>query len=151
MVEDNQDYAHIDVNPVIITSGNKIVLAKRKADVFEGGKWHLPGGRLLVGERIVDALKRLAKKKTGLDISLLTGSLLNDLSGVYDDPARDGREHVIALAYLCKVMGGEVSAGYNVSKVQAFGSDEINYLDIAFDHKQLTTDAFDKLKRLDTG
>lgn len=145
MGEKMQDYARIDLDPVIFTPDGKVILAKRKQDVFEGDRWHLPGGRLMVGERIEDAMKRLAKMKTGLEIRLLTGSLIGDLVGVYDDPARDAREHVIALAYLCGELGGEKQPGYNVSEVKAFDRKEITELDIAFDHKQMVEDAFRKI------
>ncbi len=145
MSEKQQDYAHIDLDPVILTTNGKVVLAKRKPDVFEGGRWHLPGGRLVTGERIEEAMKRLAKIKTGFEISLLTGSLTGDLVGVYDNPARDAREHVIALAYLCSISGGEEQPGHNVSEINAFDREEIDKLDIAFDHRQMVEDAFRKL------
>ncbi len=143
-----QDYVHVDVNPVIITAERKVVLAKRKDNVFEGGKWHLPGGRLLVGEKITAALMRIVKLKTGLDICLITNSLIDSLTGVYDDPNRDGREHVIALAYLCKVIDGKKIPGHNVEEVGVFGLGELRKLDIAFDHKILVYDAIDKLNSL---
>ncbi len=140
-----QDYAHIDLDPVIITPDNKVLLAKRKPDVFEGGRWHLPGGRLMVGERVEEAMKRLVKMKTGFEIGLLSGSLTGDLIGVYDDPARDAREHVIALAYLCSISGGKKQPGHNVSEVSSFDREELTELDIAFDHRQMVEDAFRKL------
>lgn len=140
-----QDYAHVDIDPVILTPEGKVVLAKRKQDVFEGGRWHLPGGRLIVGERLEEAMKRLTKMKTGFEIRLLTGSLTGDLVGVYDDPARDAREHVIALAYLCGITGGEEKPGHNVSEVNAFDREDIAELDISFDHRQIVEDAFRKL------
>jgi 8-oxo-dGTP diphosphatase len=143
-----QDYVHIDLDPVILTSDGKVVLAKRKPDVFEGGRWHLPGGRLMVGERVEEAMKRLAKIKTGFEISLLTGSLTDDLVGVYDNPTRDAREHVIALTYLCKISGGEEQPGHNVSEVEPFDREKISELDIAFDHKQMVEDAYRKLEQI---
>jgi ADP-ribose pyrophosphatase YjhB (NUDIX family) len=41
-----QKNAYVDVNPVIVTSDCKIVLAKRVEGIVGGGKWHLPGGRV---------------------------------------------------------------------------------------------------------
>jgi ADP-ribose pyrophosphatase YjhB (NUDIX family) len=120
-----QRYVYLDVNPVITTEGNKIVLAKRIHDTTEGDKWHLPGGRVLVGEHIEYALKRNAKRKTGLDITLHSGSLARDLVGVYDDPARDPREHIIALALLCRVIGGKLQPGHNVSEVVEFDQEPV--------------------------
>ena len=147
MNKEIQDYPHIDVNPVILTKDKKIILSRRKSEVFEGNKWHLPGGRLLLGERIEEALKRLTNIKTGYEISLLTGSLSNDLVGVYDDPARDKREHVVSLAYLCRISGDKNHLSYNVSEVNAFNKEDIDNLSIAFDHRTILADAFNYIEK----
>ncbi|MCP8304983.1 MAG: NUDIX hydrolase [archaeon] len=146
MTEVTQSYAYLDVNPVIITSDNKIILTKRIDEVLEGGKWHFPGGRVLAGERIESALRRHTKRKTGLDITLHRGSLVEDLIGVYDDPARDPRGHVIALAYLCRVVGGEARPGYNVSEVAEFDEESLKGVEIGFDHKQIALDSLKHIK-----
>jgi 8-oxo-dGTP diphosphatase len=146
MSREDHKYARVDVDPVILTPEGKIVLAKRKIDVFEGGRWHLPGGRLLAGERIEETLKGLAKKKTGFNIAFLTGAPSKNLIGVYDDPARDEREHVIGIAYLCRIIGGKSQPGYNVSEVKSFQREEIRNLDIAFDHKQMIIDGLGMLE-----
>jgi len=135
-----QDYVHIDVNPVIISANRRIILAKRDPTVFQGGRWHLPGGRLLVGETIIQALKRIASKKTGLDIRLKGNTIEDSIIGVYDDPRRDGREHVLALAFSCVIKGGEIKPNYNVVEVKDFSFDEILEMDIAFDHKEIIKD-----------
>ncbi len=146
MTEGTQSYAYLDVNPVIMTSDNKIILTKRIDKVLEGGKWHFPGGRVLSGERIESALRRHAKRKTGLDITLHRASLVKDLIGVYDDPKRDPRGHIIALAYLCRVVGGKIKPGYNVSEVVEFDEDRLKGVEIGFDHKQIALDSFKHLK-----
>lgn len=135
-----QNYVYVDVNPVIIRSDNRIILAKRDPVVFQGGKWHLPGGRLLVGETIIQALKRIAFKKIGLTIRLSGDSIKDAFIGIYDDPERDGREHVLALAFSCEIIGGQIRPNYNVIEVKDFSFSEILNLDIAFDHKLIIKD-----------
>jgi len=58
-----QKNACVDVNPVIVTLEGKIILAKRRLGIAEGGKWHLPGGRVRFKETLFDSLRRMAFKK----------------------------------------------------------------------------------------
>jgi ADP-ribose pyrophosphatase YjhB (NUDIX family) len=143
-----QKNAYLDVNPVIITPDKKIILAKRVHGIVEGDKWHLPGGRVLVGECIESALQRHSKRKTGLTVSLGSGSLEKDLVGIYDDPKRDSREHVISLAFFCKIDSGKIKASYNVDDVAKFSLKDLKGLSIGFDHKKTILDSFKALKRL---
>lgn len=62
----------------IINDENKILMIKRIKRPYQK-LWSLPGGRILLGETIVDAAKRIVKRKTFLDIdvkyqSLVTGN-----------------------------------------------------------------------------
>ena len=51
----SQPIAKFDVNPLIVDRNNQIVLAKRISTVQYGGKWHMPGGKVFVGERMSPA------------------------------------------------------------------------------------------------
>ena len=137
-----QDSAYVDVNPVITSSEDQIILAQRVADIVEGGKWHLPGGRVLFGEPLRTTLKRIALSKTNLKIKLSRPTLRDSLVGIYDDPNRDPREHVIGLAFLCTIVGGTARAGSKVNQVMSFSESEIKEVEIAFDHRKMIEDAF---------
>lgn len=93
----NQKNAYIDVNPVIVTADNKIVLAKRKKGIVGGEMWHLPGGRVHANKTIQTELKKVTFAKTNLQIKLFYASLKQSLVGIYDNPRRDPREHVISI------------------------------------------------------
>ena len=134
------------VRAVGITPDGKIILAKRIKGIVEGNKWHLPGGRVLAGEYIESALQRHSKRKTGLNISLRSYSLEKDLIGIYDDPKRDSREHVISLAFFCKIIGGKIKPGYNVDKVTRFSQKDLKALSIGFDHEKIIFDSFGALR-----
>jgi ADP-ribose pyrophosphatase YjhB (NUDIX family) len=140
-----QKNAYIDVNPVIVTKDNKIVLAKRTKEIVEGGKWHLPGGRVQYKETLETAIKRLAKTKTNLKTELFYASLKQSLVGIYDNPERDPREHVISIAFLCKTFDGELKPGLNVDAVKAFSLEETKKVEVAFDHRRTVEDAFSML------
>lgn len=144
-----QKNAFIDVNPIIITSENKIVLAKRKIELVEGGKWHLPGGRVRFNETFRTTLKRMAFAKTNLEVKLIFGSLKENLVGIYDYPNRDPREHVVSLSFLCKVVSGQINPGDQVDLVKSFNETEVEMLEIAFDHKKTIKDAFDILEKME--
>ena len=143
-----QKNAYIDVNPVIVTSDGKIVLAKRIQGIVGGGKWHLPGGRVQHKETLEATLKRVALTKTNLKVNLLYPTLKESLVGIYDDPERDPREHVISIAFLCKIADGETKPGAKVDAVNSFSEEETKNLEIAFDHNKTVDDAFSILKNL---
>jgi ADP-ribose pyrophosphatase YjhB (NUDIX family) len=86
-----QKSAYVDVNPVIVTSDGKTVLAKRTQGIVGGGMWHLPRGRVQVNETTEAALKRVTSTKTNLKIKLFYPSLKESLIGIYDDPERPTR------------------------------------------------------------
>jgi len=143
----NQKNAYVDVNPVIVTSEGKIILAKRIKDIVGGGKWHLPGGRVQFKETFETTLKRVAFTKTNLKVELFYPSLKESLVGIYDTPERDPREHVISIAFLCKIVDGETKPGAKVDEVKSFSEAETKNLEIAFDHSKTVEDAFSILKR----
>jgi len=137
-----QKNAYVDINPVIVTSDGKIVLAKRRKDLVGGGRWHLPGGRVQYKETFEATLKRVALAKTNLKVELLYPSLKESLVGIYDNPERDPREHVVRIAFLCKIVDGEAKPGAKVDAVKSFSETEIKKLEIAFDHRKTIDDAF---------
>ena len=70
-----QKNAYVDANPVIVTSDDEIVLAKRIKGIVGGGRWHLPGGRVQFKETFEIALKRVVFAKTNLQVELFYPSL----------------------------------------------------------------------------
>lgn len=55
---------------LIIQSEEGILLSLRTIEPYVG-YWHLPGGTVYKGETIIEAAVRVAKKETGLTISVL--------------------------------------------------------------------------------
>ena len=70
------------------------------------GKWNIPGGTVLFGESLKDAVIRVAKEEVGLDVSV--GYILGTIEypRIYQDKA-----HTVGLAILCYVISGELSGG----------------------------------------
>lgn len=118
------------VDSVILFEGG-LVLIKRKNPPFQGC-FALPGGFVEIGESTEEAAIRESKEETGLEISLL------GLVGVYSDPDRDPRGHVVSVCYFSTGSGHLVS-GSDAKSAEVFPLE--NLPELAFDHHQMIKDA----------
>jgi len=116
---------------VVIPSEDGIVLIRRASDPFEG-RWALPGGFVEVGETIEAAATREAAEETGLAVELAR------LVGVYSDPDRDPRGHNVSVAFLARVVGGDLIAATDATEVAVIDPDSV---ELAFDHRSIIADA----------
>ena len=116
----------------VIFMGKGIVLIKRENPPFQGC-YALPGGFVKVGELIEEAVRREAKEETGLDIEIL------GLIGVYSNPKRDPRGHVVSVSYLAEGRG-ELIHGSDARSVEVFFALE-ELPPLAFDHENIIRDA----------
>jgi 8-oxo-dGTP diphosphatase len=85
------------------------------------------------GERIEDSVIREAREETGLEIKL------RKLVGVYSDPNRDPRGHVVSACFLAEPVGDKLAAGSDAAEVRAFK--DIPWDELAFDHARMLKDA----------
>lgn len=127
------------VDAVILFKGG-IVLIRRDNPPF-AGSYALPGGFVEVGETVEAAAAREAREETGLVIELL------GLVGIYSNPARDPRGHVVSAAFLAKGRGKLVS-GSDARSVEVFSFQDLPAL--AFDHDLIFRDAL-RLKQAKNG
>ncbi len=116
---------------ILIKTNDGIVLIKRKNDPFKG-KWAIPGGFVEYGETVEKAAVREAKEETGLDVSL------ERIVGVYSDPERDPRGHVVSVCYFANKKGGTLKASTDAADVKVFK--EIPWNNLAFDHRKILRD-----------
>ena len=124
----------LTVDAAIILNG-KIVLIKRKNQPYQG-KFALPGGFVEIGETTKEATVREAYEETGLSIGIIK------LLGVYSDPLRDPRGHVVSVCYLASGEGNP-EAG---SDAEAIGLFDITDLpQMAFDHNIILDNARDDI------
>ena len=124
----------------VVIKNKKILLMKRKNEPFKD-YWAIPGGFVEMGETLMKAVKREALEETGLKVSP------KKIIGVYDNPKRDSRGHVVSVAFLCRPMGGKLRPQeQEVSDVRFFSVPEIRKLKIAFDHRKIINDAM-KMRR----
>ena len=116
---------------VVIPSENGVVLIRRASEPFEG-QWALPGGFVEVGETVEAAATREAAEETGLAVELA------GLVGVYSEPDRDPRGHNVSVAFLARVVGGDLIAATDAAEVAVLDPDSA---DLAFDHRRIVADA----------
>ncbi len=120
----------------VIIKDHMIVLVKRSKSPFEG-QYALPGGFVEYGETVESALIREIAEETGLEVKI------KSLIGVYSDPNRDPRGHVVSLAFKAQITGGELSSGSDAREVRLF--DIRNLPRLAFDHEKIIQDALKQI------
>ena len=116
---------------VVVPTEEGVVLVRRGSGPFEG-QWALPGGFVEVGETVEEAAVREAAEETGLAVELAR------LVGVYSDPGRDPRGHNVSVAFLARVLGGQLSASTDAAEVSVLDPGAV---DLAFDHRRIIDDA----------
>lgn len=91
------------------------------------------------GERVEDAVLREVYEETGI-----VGNIVG-LLGVYSDPGRDPRGHMISVVYVIVGRERDLRAGDDAAEVRivSFPPD----LPLAFDHAQIVKDATEWLER----
>jgi 8-oxo-dGTP diphosphatase len=120
----------------IVVRDHKILLVRRKKQPFRG-RWALPGGFVEYGEKTEDAVVREVLEETGLETKV------DRLAGVYSDPNRDPRGHVISIVYVLDVVGGELKAGDDASDLRFF--DLKGLPDLSFDHGKIIEDVLQRV------
>jgi 8-oxo-dGTP diphosphatase len=98
--------------------------------------WAIPGGYVDYGESVEAAAVREAKEETSLDVTLIRQF------HSYSDPKRDPRQHNISIVFIALAQG-EPEAADDAAAIDIFTSDNIPE-DLAFDHKQILDDYFQK-------
>ncbi len=126
----------LTVDIVIIRRDGSIVLVRRRNPPFQG-EWAIPGGFVEYGETVEAAAVREAKEETGLDVEL--GKII----GVYSDPKRDPRGHVVSVCFLAREAGGELRADTDAKEAKSFASSLLPPR-LAFDHARMLADAITK-------
>ena len=124
------------IDAVIIDENETVVLIKRRNTPYQN-HWALPGGFVELGEKVEDAVLREAEEETGLHIRILK------LVGVYSDPNRDPRGHVISITYLCKRLdpSEQPRGGDDAQEAKVFNRPDLENIPLAFDHNLIIHDA----------
>lgn len=117
----------------------KVLLIKRGDDETDPyrNKWSLPGGFAKIGETLLQTAQRKLKEKANIEYVHI------EHFDNYSEPNRDKRGWVISSAYFALVNEELLKNRKALSSTQDIGIftlEEIDSMDLAFDHKQIIMD-----------
>lgn len=118
------------VDVLILLPDKSFILVRRSNPPFKG-YWALPGGFVEYGETVEQAAIREAEEETGIKVELIR------LIGVYSDPNRDPRGHVVSIAFLAKPLKLNLKSSDEVEEIGFFRDVPDK---IAFDHAKIIKD-----------
>ncbi|HEX2557959.1 MAG TPA: NUDIX hydrolase, partial [Nitrososphaera sp.] len=96
---------------VILQRDSKVLMIRRRKDPFKD-RLALPGGFVNEGETVEEAIKREAKEETSLEVEPI------DILGVYSDPKRDPRKHILSVVFVGIIVGGQEKAGDDAASIE---------------------------------
>ncbi|WP_298504970.1 NUDIX domain-containing protein [uncultured Maribacter sp.] len=120
--------------------GVSVLLIKRRYIPFKD-TWAIPGGFVLDGESLEDAVERELREETGIRINYL------EQLYTFGSPTRDPREHVLSVAYFGLVKSDayrDLRANTDALDAKWFPIENVPTL--AFDHSKILKIAIERLQ-----
>ena len=120
--------------------GVSILLIKRKYPPFKGD-WAIPGGFVLDGESLEEAVERELMEETGIKINYL------EQLYTFGKPNRDPRQRIVSVAYFGLVKSAQfekLNASTDAEEAQWFNIKNLPKL--AFDHTNILTIAIERIR-----
>lgn len=119
--------------------GVSVLLIKRKNEPFQR-MWALPGGLVLTGESLDDAVNRELREEAGIDVKYL------EQLYTFGNPVRDPRNHAISVSYfgLVRPKDFQPAAQSDADDVAWFNIKKLPRL--AFDHRKIIDVAINRLR-----
>lgn len=119
--------------------GLSVILIKRKIAPFKGA-WAIPGGFVLKGESLEQAVERELEEEAGVKVNYL------EQLYTFGDPNRDPRKQIVTVAYygLVRRAKFKLFADTDAEEAQWFNVNELP--DLAFDHQKIFNYAIERLR-----
>ena len=99
----------------LIFRRDRILMAQRGKDPLKGW-WSLPGGALELGESLEAAVCREVLEETGLEVEPVR--LFEVFERIIRDASGAPEYHYVLIDYVCRVTGGKLFPGGDVSAVE---------------------------------
>src|SRR5271165_3142205 len=126
----------------IIIEPSRVLLVKRAHPPLQA-QWSIPGGVLEVGELVREAAVREAREETGLAVE--PGELLGVYDRILRDPEKRVQYHYVLIDFLCRPVGGDLSAASDAAEARWFTREELPALKLAADTQDVIRKGFEKL------
>lgn len=96
-----RDCVGVGVGALVFDDRRRVFVARRGAEAAnEVGAWEFPGGGVLFGEPLEDAVRREFREEYGMDIGVTA------LLGVFDHILPGEHQHWVSATYLAEHLGG---------------------------------------------
>lgn len=113
----------VGVGAVAILNGESVLLVKRGHEPSKG-LWSLPGGRVVHGETLAEALRREIREETGLEVEV------GEVAGIVERHYPEQGLHYVIIDYFVTVIGGKLRAGEDAEDARWVPLNEIESLDL---------------------
>jgi ADP-ribose pyrophosphatase YjhB (NUDIX family) len=98
---------------LIIKTKDGIVFSKRDIEP-QKGYWHFPGGTVLFGETIQEAITRIGKEETGLKLKTIK------IVGIIEFKPSSPHRHTISIAHMVEPISGVLRGSRQGKEIQFF-------------------------------
>lgn len=99
----------------LIFDGPKLLIVERGREPLKGF-WSLPGGAVETGETLAEAIAREVLEETGLIVEVVRQFEI--FERIMPDAAGRAEYHYVLVDFICRVAGGGLAAGDDVSRVE---------------------------------
>ena len=126
----------VAVGGVVVRDGRVLLIRRGKAPLRD--RWTIPGGRVELGETLVEALVREMAEETALRVEPL------ELLTIFDRIERDAEGvvyHFVIVDYLCRWLSGEARAGSDAREVAWATPGELDAYDLPEKAREVVEDA----------
>ncbi|MGZ5511143.1 MAG: NUDIX domain-containing protein [Nitrososphaeraceae archaeon] len=125
------------------SNSNKVLLIKRNKDPFKD-YFSLPGGFVNEGEKVEDAVRRESEEELLVKVEPI------NILGVYSDPNRDPRGHIMSITFIAKIIKGNLKEGDGVTELRWVEINNLENIKLGFDHSKILSDYETWLKNKET-
>ena len=128
----------------LIFDNEKLLIVERAGEPFKG-YWSLPGGIVECGEKLEQSVRREVLEETGLEVEAL--SVFEIFERIIPDAEGRIEYHYVLIDYLCRPVGGRLSAASDVSQVAWVTEQNLGEYRLTDGTLKVVERAFAKLQR----
>lgn len=99
----------------LIYDRDRVLMAERGGEPLKGW-WSIPGGLVEAGESLDAAVRREIREETGLEVKPL--GVLKIFERIIPDAQGAAEYHYVLIDYVCRITGGTLRAGDDVSRTE---------------------------------